>query len=537
MNKEMPPYALPIGTVLHNRFEITGFLGEGGFGITYLGFDKTLERKVAVKEFFPHTFAFRETGDKRSVATYSGEKGELYRKQLSKFIREAKRTAKFADSPGIVTVIDYFDENKTAYMVMEFLDGINLTAYLEKKGKLSETETLTLLRPVIFSLRDLHNAKLIHRDIAPDNIMIIGNTSKLIDFGASADLDEEAAESSAIIVKPSYVPEEQYTADRSRQGPWTDVYAVCATLYKCLTGETIPTALERLRGGGEFTPLPAQIKNGGIIIRGLAVSPENRIRNIDELIKAFYPDDIKDNKGFSPNMLAIFIASAVIVIGVAIIVTVSSNKPTAAPVTSAPIPETTTPAEITTLNETTTTAVTTAETNAAATTVPEKKYSGDFSYEEYAAKYNYDKLSDDNFKEYGLNQNCIINTETRFIVSECAMRKINDEKSVILFQTEIYGNDFTVDLLDFVCRYETENGETGFAEIDPTRSFDSTGENNLAFPLSSDGDILVLFGFEIPHNTKTAELVFPDTDNALSTALSGVNGETIIMRTSPGVVE
>ncbi|MDR0991918.1 MAG: serine/threonine protein kinase [Ruminococcus sp.] len=532
MSKEMPPYALPLGTVLNKRFEITGFLGEGGFGITYSGFDKTLDRKVAVKEFYPHQCAFRESKDGKNVSTYTGEKGDLFRKQLSKFNREAKRTAKFNNSPGIVSVIDCFDENHTAYMVMEFLDGITLTSYLEKKGKLTETEVLELLKPVILSIRDLHEGKLIHRDIAPDNIMIVGNTSKLIDFGASADLDTAASDSSAIFVKPSYVPEEQYTADRSRQGTWTDVYALCATIYKCLTGELIPGALDRLRGNNEIPPLPPQVKNGALIIRGLALSPKDRVKKIDELIEAFYPSEVIHDPPPPKTKLIIIIIAAVIVIAVAVILIVSANR-----TEEIPPPQTqTTTAATSNATETTTAESTAPVTTTTAPITEAKKYDGNFSYEEYAAKYEYDKLSAENFKEYSLNQNCIINTETHFVVSECAMRKINDESAVILFQTEIFGKDFTVDLLDFVCRYETEDGETGFAEIDPQRSFDSTGEQNLAFPINADGDILVLFGFEIPSNTKTAELVFPDTDNALSAALSGTNGETIIMKTEPSVI-
>jgi serine/threonine protein kinase len=283
-------YSLKIGSLLNNRFEITGVLGEGGFGITYLGIDKKLDRQVAIKEYFPSKMAFRNHEDSVSVSIFSGPKGQLYRKQLSKFLREAKRAAQFSKSAGIVDIIDYFEENNTAYMVMEFLDGNSLGALLDEKGKLTEEETLQILRPVIFSLRDIHNAKLIHRDIAPDNIMFNGNIAKLIDFGASADLDEEQSNSSAIIVKACYVPEEQYDSARDRQGPWTDVYALCATIYKCLTGDTIPNALDRLRGVIKLKPLPDNIKNGKIIMKGLEVNPKDRLQSVDELIEAFYPN-------------------------------------------------------------------------------------------------------------------------------------------------------------------------------------------------------------------------------------------------------
>jgi serine/threonine protein kinase len=514
-------YTLKIGTILNNRFEITKLLGEGGFGLTYLGMDKKLERKVAIKEYFPRKMAFRNNGDSTTVTTFSGEKGQVYRKQLGKFLREAKRTAHFDKSNGIVDIIDYFEENNTAYMVMEFLDGKSLGALLKEKGKLSEEETLQILRPVVFSLRDIHNANFIHRDIAPDNIMFTGGKAKLIDFGAAADLEEAQDDSSAIIVKACYVPEEQYDSNRDRQGPWTDVYALCATIYKCVTGETIPNALDRLRGFVPLKPLPDSIKHAEIIMKGLETNADDRIRSVDELIAAFYPDSDEPpviRKRLPVGVIIGIIAAILVAAGVIVFFLL----PPAAPEPPTTVTQSINPVGLTTAppKETIT-----------ETTLP--AYEGNFTYENYEAKYEHDIANPDYYSVFDLNRTCIISPSSSFKVVYCPIAQIDEDDSVVMFQTNIYGNGKTVDLLDFVCRYTTESGESGFAEILPEQSYDATLTDKLEFPFKVSSDEAVLLGYEVPGDTVSVELVFTGIDSELTDALTGVNGKTIIMKTEP----
>jgi serine/threonine-protein kinase RIO1 len=516
-------YTLKNGSILNNRFEITALLGEGGFGITYLGFDKKLERKVAIKEFFPSKMAFRNLKDSVSVTTYSGPKGQNYRKQLNKFLREAKRTAQFEKSGGVVNIIDYFEGNNTAYMVMEFLEGKSLGALIEEKGKLSYEETLRIMRPVVFSLRDMHNVRLIHRDIAPDNIMFTDGAGKLIDFGASADLEEEQSESSAIIVKACYVPAEQYESTRDRQGPWTDIYALCATLYKCLTGETIPSAIDRLRGT-EVKPLPETIKTAAVIMKGLENKPEDRFQTIDELIGALYPDSDEPPVVRKPLPKAFiiggFAALAVALIIGALVLFLPKSSDAAAITETPPVQtsagETTAPAPVGEA-ETTTTAA----------------YVGNFTYEDYAAKYEHDIANADYHSIFDLNRNCIISPSASFKVVYCPIAQIDDDDAVVMFQTKIYANGKTVDMLDFVCRYTTADGGGGFSEILPEQSYDKTLTDKLTFPYTVEDDEAVIFGYKVPADTVTVELVFTGIDSELTDALTGKNGETIIMKTAP----
>jgi serine/threonine protein kinase len=510
-------YTLKNGTILNNRFEITRMLGEGGFGITYLGLDKKLDRKVAIKEYFPSKMAFRNLEDNTTVITYSGDKEATYRSQMAKFLREAKRAARFDASEGIVNIIDYFEENNTAYMVMEFLEGKSLAALIEEKGKLSYDETLAIMRPVIFALRDMHNARLIHRDIAPDNIMFTDGKAKLIDFGASADLEQEQSASSAVIVKESYVPSEQYESNRNRQGTWTDIYALCATLYKCLTGENIPGSIDRLRGT-PVKPLPESVKAADAIMKGLENNPEDRIQTVDELIEALY--NIR-RKWKMPKWLIILLISvaALAALGVGAYFMLIPADTEVPALTDTPVEQTTSQITAPPPTETTTT--------------PTIAYDGSFTYEDYAAKYEHDIADSAYYRMFDLNRNCIISPSASFKVVYCPIAQIDDDDAIVMFQTNIYATGKTVDMLDFICRYTTSEGVSGFAEIVPEQCYDSTLTNRLTFPYTVKDDEAVIFGYEVPLDTVTVELIFTGADSELTDALTGKNGTMIIMKTEP----
>lgn len=232
------------GTVLAGRYLIGRVIGYGGFGVTYIGWDNVLQQRVAIKEYLPSEFATRAVGQSH-ITIFGGNKAEQFADGMTKFIDEAKRLVRFQSEPGIVRVYDSFEANNTAYIIMEYLDGETLTALLEREKRLPADRAVEMLTPVIQSLQSVHQAGVIHRDIAPDNIMITRDGQvKLIDFGAARYATTSHSRSLTVIIKPGYSPEEQYRS-RGDQGPHTDVYALSAVLYRMVTGVTPPDALER----------------------------------------------------------------------------------------------------------------------------------------------------------------------------------------------------------------------------------------------------------------------------------------------------
>lgn len=290
------PHALKPYTILQGKYLVGDVIGEGGFGITYIGFDMNLEMKLAIKEFYPNGFVTRESDVTSMVTNYTtSNNNSQYQKWKDSFVKEARNLAKFSDLPGIVHVRDFFQENNTAYIVMEYVEGETLKDYLASRGgRISVEETLEMMKPVIQSLSKVHAEGMVHRDISPDNIMIEeGGSVKLIDFGAARDFGSGDEKSLSVLLKPGYAPEEQYRS-RGNQGPWTDVYAMCATIYRCITGEKPTEAMERMRQddlknpssyGIDITP---QIEN--TLLKGLEIYAENRLNTMDELESLLYGD-------------------------------------------------------------------------------------------------------------------------------------------------------------------------------------------------------------------------------------------------------
>ena len=244
--EERDYHSLQKGTKLNERYIIEDVLGEGGFGITYAGRDELLGVKVAVKEYYPQGIVVRNNSvDDVVTVTYAKQK-DVFNKGKTKFLEEARVIAKFNDQEGIVNVTDFFEANNTAYIVMEYLDGITLKEYIAENGILSPEDILELMAPVLESLDEVHTQGLIHRDISPDNIMLLKNGKvKLMDFGAARDYTDFGEKSLSIVLKPGYAPEEQYRS-RGIQGPWTDIYALSATIYKCITGITPEESMQRV---------------------------------------------------------------------------------------------------------------------------------------------------------------------------------------------------------------------------------------------------------------------------------------------------
>lgn len=232
------------GTRLYGRYILGKVLGHGGFGVTYLAWDEKLSRAVAIKEFFPHAISTRSEGQ-TDLSCYDEKSEEFFREGVKKMLDEGMRISKFSSNPHVVNIYDCFEENNTSYIVMEYLEGKDLKEYLaEKGGRLAPEEAIRFITPIINVLEVMHKEHLIHRDISPDNIYLCNSGEvKLLDFGSARLAVEDANKSLSIMVKRGYAPQEQYMS-RSKQGPWTDIYAVCATLYKLITGKTPPDSNE-----------------------------------------------------------------------------------------------------------------------------------------------------------------------------------------------------------------------------------------------------------------------------------------------------
>ena len=216
-------YALAPGTTLNGKYLMGRLLGSGGFGNTYLALDTSLGIRVAIKEYLPRELAGRER-NQSAVYVFSRDDQAQFQHGLEKFLEEAKALARFQDHPGIVAVRDFFHANGTAYIAMEYVDGLTLKDYVKQKGgRLPVAQVLQIMTPLMDALREVHRAGMLHRDISPDNIYITRKGQvKLLDFGAARHAMGDVSKSLSIILKPGYAPAEQYTS-RGRQGPWTDV--------------------------------------------------------------------------------------------------------------------------------------------------------------------------------------------------------------------------------------------------------------------------------------------------------------------------
>ncbi len=284
-------HQLQPGTILNGKYLIGSVLGEGGFGITYVGRDITLDMKIAVKEYFPNGIVNRNNTHSTELTRNSGQMGEHFDKGKISFLTEARTLAKFASEQHCVAVRDFFEQNNTAYIVMEYLEGSDLKDYLSNHGKLTFEEVCSMLIPVMKVLGKVHAQGLIHRDISPANIMILSSgTAKLLDFGAARNVSTEGEKSLSILLKPGYAPEEQYRT-KGKQGPWTDVYALSATIYKLLTEITPEDSMNRVFEDSvepisKYNPSVTP-EQETVVMKGMAVKMDDRYQNMSEMIEAY----------------------------------------------------------------------------------------------------------------------------------------------------------------------------------------------------------------------------------------------------------
>jgi serine/threonine protein kinase len=280
--------ALPLGTYL-GEFELVQVLGEGGFGIVYQAWDHSLERKVALKEYMPSSLAARGGGT--TVQVKSERHRETFEAGRKSFVNEAKLLAQF-DHPALVKVYRFWEDNGTAYMVMPLYEGITLKDHLKKRGSPpDEAWLMGLLGPLTEALGVIHAESCFHRDIAPDNVILLASTGRplLLDFGAARRVIGDMTQALTVILKPGYAPIEQYAdAPHMKQGAWTDIYALAASVHFALLGRTPPPSVSRMMTD-TYKPLSEQLAGRyserflAALDRALIVKPEARTQSITDL--------------------------------------------------------------------------------------------------------------------------------------------------------------------------------------------------------------------------------------------------------------
>ena len=278
------PLALSVGALLRGQFRVGRILGAGGFGITYLAFDEVLEVPVAVKEYYPQHLAVDRTADE-TLQLRSTEDAENFRFGLNRFLEEARTLAKFQDHPNIVRVRTFFEANETGYLVMDYYEGRTLQGYVDQQqGRIPEPEALSVLHALLDGLEAVHREGILHRDVDPSNVYLAdGGRVVLLDFGAARSAMGDRTQTLSVMLKQGYAPHEQYHS-HGNQGPWTDIYACAATMYRVLTGYKPPAATarvmtEELVDPKDVAPGISDTLNDALVA-GLAVKPEDRPQTV-----------------------------------------------------------------------------------------------------------------------------------------------------------------------------------------------------------------------------------------------------------------
>mgnify|MGYP002563111660 CR=1 FL=1 len=287
---ETEPFALKPGTILDGKYLVGEMLGQGGFGITYIGFDLLLEQKVAIKEYYPMSTGMVSRENSTTVVWSSAvmQKSGM-EKGFDSFLKEARKMAKLGGIPGVVGVKSVFIQNETAYIVMDFIEGETLLKKLQREGPMDYGTCVSLMTPIMQALSEVHKHGIIHRDISPDNIMVQSDGKLiLLDLGAAKDLDIQGkdgnVQSSQMVAKHGFSPVEQY-GQAGKIGSWTDVYAMAATIYYCCTGVLPPSATDRMIED-TLTCRPRLTKEQfDVLAFCMNVLPQNRPQNMDALLQ------------------------------------------------------------------------------------------------------------------------------------------------------------------------------------------------------------------------------------------------------------
>ena len=294
---EKYPLALPVGSTLAGRYIIEKTLGQGGFGITYMASVYKTGERVAIKEFFPDTMATRQG---TTVMPFNGEKGESFEYGKECFLKEAETLAQFIGVEGIVKIHTYFEENGTAYFVMDYVEGMSFDDYIKLNGgKVTYDVAESVLMRIIEALAVVHSKGIVHRDVTPDNIYITNDGSvKLLDFGAARYSLGDKSRSLDVVLKHGFAPKEQYTR-HGKQGPFTDIYTVAASSYFAITGKRPPDSIDRIDEDDLVPPsvlgvdIPKEKENA--ILKAMSVQPGDRFQTMDEFKAALCYNSYANN--------------------------------------------------------------------------------------------------------------------------------------------------------------------------------------------------------------------------------------------------
>lgn len=322
-------YQLAPGTVLRERYIIGTSIGFGGFGITYKAYDTALGVVVAIKEFYPAGLVNRGEGEMK-VGIFSGDKEQEFKRQLARFLEEAKNMASFSKEKDIINVYDYFEENQTAYIIMEYVDAPLLKTRLREEGRMPAEEAEGYMRAILDAMSKIHARGIIHKDISPDNIFLTGEKEvKIFDFGAAKFEGTESERTEVVVVKAGYTPPEQYRS-KNEQGYFMDVYAAGAVFYEMLTGEKPMDAPDRAAADELKKPSEYGIQIGEnterVILKALALRPEQRFQTAEEFKNAIVrqkkvelPEEEIEKYRRRKKALTIASASVIAVVGVIVI--------------------------------------------------------------------------------------------------------------------------------------------------------------------------------------------------------------------------
>ncbi len=293
------------GTVLQEKYLIGKALGQGGFGITYLAWDTTLNIKLAIKEYLPQELAYRTVGQS-DINLLKESLAGSFNYGLEKFLEEARTLAQFNEHPNIVSVRDFFKANGTAYLVMNHIEGVTLKEYLTNRDKLLPFEQASyIFMPVLDALKEVHAAGILHRDISPDNLLLDAKGRVvLIDFGAARQAMGDKSRSMSVIMKAGFTPLEQYQS-KGKQGPWTDIYAVAATFYHAITGQFPPESMDRIDEDNLVPPLQLGTKMTSeqekALLKALAVRARDRFQTVEEFQEALMKMEVKEFESPASN--------------------------------------------------------------------------------------------------------------------------------------------------------------------------------------------------------------------------------------------
>lgn len=322
-------YALQPGTILHGKYLIGSMLGQGGFGITYIGWDLALNRKVAIKEYFPSSYVSRDSEATSVLQWYPSTQSQEARSMGKDiFLKEARKMNRVDSIPQVVHVQELFEDNQTAYIVMNYIPGENLEKRIRRTGPLSWKNVQELLLPMADVMQKVHDAGLVHRDLSPDNLMIQPDGSiRILDLGAAKDLSLHSGASSMQVAKGGFSPMEQYV-QKGNSGPWTDVYSLAATIYYALTGVVPPSAVDRLSKDTLRWDLP-QLRKVPIPVilvlqKAMAIQSKDRIQSMTA-----FADGIRKASDTGRNK-KLLIAAACLILAAALFAVFGGGPKTAA---------------------------------------------------------------------------------------------------------------------------------------------------------------------------------------------------------------